>query len=260
MFSDHEQRFAFQEYIRERPAEPIDSNLNVVVRSVTPLGWSKSLIASLMAQTLRDLPEPNIFLQGCPLNNRKRAARTLSKIGGMYFLLLFSCLFLPRLLILFLLLLMGGNVHPNPCPMFCVRQLPLFFGAQLPLQLSPLKLSFWLHLGFSWPPQFTNTISSSPEPSSTNSSTVNNNQPLLHPPSIQLFPPFLLANLLSCLCPITNPLFNFFPISLHFQLFFHPLLPLLFTRSGFAKETQDQCFSQKWTSTATILSRIQEVL
>ena len=47
------------------------------------------------------------------LNDRTRVARSLFKIGLSF---LFSCLFLARLLIL--LLLMSGNVHSNPCPVF----------------------------------------------------------------------------------------------------------------------------------------------
>ena len=53
-----------------------------------------------------------IFLPCCPLNDRRRAAHSCFKIGRLFFLL-FPCLSLARLLI-FLLLLMNGNVHPNP--------------------------------------------------------------------------------------------------------------------------------------------------
>ena len=49
-----------------------------------------------------------------PLNDRRRVARSLFKIGLSS---LFSCLLLTRLLIL-LLLLMSGNVHPNSCSVF----------------------------------------------------------------------------------------------------------------------------------------------
>ena len=55
-----------------------------------------------------------IFLPCSPLNDRRRVARSLFKIGLCS---LFFCLSLARLLIL-LLLLMSGNVHPYPCPIF----------------------------------------------------------------------------------------------------------------------------------------------
>ena len=49
-----------------------------------------------------------------PLNDRRRVARSLFEICLSS---LFSCLSLARILIL-LLILMSGNVHPNPCPVF----------------------------------------------------------------------------------------------------------------------------------------------
>ena len=55
-----------------------------------------------------------IFLPCSPLNDRRRVARSLFKIGLSS---LFSYLSLAHLLIL-LLLLMSGNVHPYPCPVF----------------------------------------------------------------------------------------------------------------------------------------------
>ena len=64
---------------------------------------------------------PFIFSLCCPLNDRRRAAHSILKIGHLFslFLFHFSCpsLALLRLLIL-LLLLMSGNVHPNPGPIF----------------------------------------------------------------------------------------------------------------------------------------------
>ena len=55
-----------------------------------------------------------IFSPCSPLNDRRRVARSLFKIGLFS---LYSCLSLDCLLIL-LLLLMSGNVHPYPCPVF----------------------------------------------------------------------------------------------------------------------------------------------
>ena len=62
---------------------------------------------------------PFIFSLCCPLNDRRRAAHSIFKIGRLFLLFLLSCptLALLRLLIL-LLLLMSGNVHPNPGPIF----------------------------------------------------------------------------------------------------------------------------------------------
>ena len=59
-------------------------------------------------------PHTNHFSPCSPLNDRRRVARSLFKIGLSS---LFSCLSLARLLIL-LLLLMSGNVYPNSCPVF----------------------------------------------------------------------------------------------------------------------------------------------
>ena len=62
---------------------------------------------------------PVIFSLCCPLNDRRRAAHSIFKIGRLFSLSLLSCptLALLRLLIL-LLLLMSSNVHPNPGPIF----------------------------------------------------------------------------------------------------------------------------------------------
>ena len=57
---------------------------------------------------------PFIFSLCCPLNDRRRAAQSIYKIGRLLSLFLFSC---PTLALL-LLLLMSGNVHPNPGPIF----------------------------------------------------------------------------------------------------------------------------------------------
>ena len=90
----------------------------MVVRSPTPSGlggngsWS-----SQRSQLPRALPF--IFSLCCPLNDRRRAAHSFFKIGRLFSLSLFSCpsLALLRLLIL-LLLLISGSVHPNPGPIF----------------------------------------------------------------------------------------------------------------------------------------------
>ena len=101
-------------------AAPINSRLNVVVRSPTLFGLGQNgCWPSRGPQLPRALPF--IFSLCCPLNDRRRAAHSIFKIGRLFslFLFLFSCpsLALLRLLNL-LLLLMSGNVHPNPGPIF----------------------------------------------------------------------------------------------------------------------------------------------
>ena len=90
----------------------------MVVRSPTPFGLGRN--GCWPSRGFR-LPQalPFIFVLCFPLNNRSRAANSLFKIGRLFSLFLFSCpsLALLRLLIL-LLLLMSGNVHPNPGPIF----------------------------------------------------------------------------------------------------------------------------------------------
>ena len=62
---------------------------------------------------------PLYFLLCCSLIDRRRAAHSFLKIGCLFSFSLFSCLSPAcfRLLI-FLLLLMSGNVQPNPGPIF----------------------------------------------------------------------------------------------------------------------------------------------
>ena len=103
--------------IMQRSA-PINSRLNVVVRSLAPFGLGRNGCwpsrGSQLPWTLSF-----IFSLCCPLNDRKRVAHSFFKIDRLFSLFLFSCpsLALLRLLIL-LLLLMSGNVHPNPGPIF----------------------------------------------------------------------------------------------------------------------------------------------
>ena len=90
----------------------------MVVRSPTPFGFGRNgCWPSRGSQLPRALAF--IFLLCCPLNDRRRAAHSIYKIGRLFSLFLFSCptLALLRFLIL-VLLLISGNVHPNPGPMF----------------------------------------------------------------------------------------------------------------------------------------------
>ena len=77
--------------------------------------WSKWLLAFPRFPVTPGTPLTQTIFSPCsPLNDRRRVARSFFKIGLSS---LFSCLTLARLLIL-LLLLMSGNVHPNLCPVF----------------------------------------------------------------------------------------------------------------------------------------------
>ena len=98
-------------------AAPINSRLNVVVRSPTPFGLGQNGCWPFQkSQFPRALPF--IFSLCCPLNDRRRAAHSF-KISRLFSLFLFSCSSLALLcLLILLLLLMSGNVHPNPGPIF----------------------------------------------------------------------------------------------------------------------------------------------
>ena len=103
-----------------RRTAPINSRFNMVVQSPALFGLGQN---GCWPSQGSQLPQalPFIFLLCCPLNDRRRAAHSFFKIGHLFslFLFLFSCPSLALLchLILFLLL-MGGNVHPNPGPIF----------------------------------------------------------------------------------------------------------------------------------------------
>ena len=94
-------------------AAPINSCLNVVVRSSTPFGLGRNgCWPSRGSQLPRALPF--IFSLCCPLNDRSRAAHSIFKIGRLFSLSLFSSPSLARLCLPILLhLLMRGNVYPN---------------------------------------------------------------------------------------------------------------------------------------------------
>ena len=95
---------------------PINNCLNVVVRSPTPFGLGRNGCCPSRESQFSRAP-PFIFSLCCPLNDRRRAAHSFHKIGRLFSL--FSCLSLARLrLFILLLLLMSGNVHPNPGPIF----------------------------------------------------------------------------------------------------------------------------------------------
>ena len=114
---DRVECFAEVNSSEDRPTAPINSHLNVVVRSPTPLGLGRN---GCWPSRGSQLPQalPFIFSLCCPLNDRRRAAHSIYKIGRLFSLFLFSCPSLALLRLLILLLLMSGNVHPNPGPIF----------------------------------------------------------------------------------------------------------------------------------------------
>ena len=96
---------------------PINSRLNMVVRSPTPFGLGQNgCWSSRGSQLPRALPY--IFSLCCPLNDRRRAAHSIYKIGRLFSLFPFSFPTIAFLRLLIFLLLMSGNVHPNPGPIF----------------------------------------------------------------------------------------------------------------------------------------------
>ena len=168
---------------------PINSRLNVVVRSPTPFGLDQNgCWPSRGSQLPRALPF--IFLLCCPLNDRRRAAHSIYKIGRLFSLFLFSC---PTLALLrLLLLLMSGNVHPNPGPIFpcsvCAGNVT-WQGKSVQcctcfkwvhLRCSQLSLSNFRALGssHSWRcPRCRNTVTLSSDSSSMYTSTVQSGSP-----------------------------------------------------------------------------------
>ena len=83
-----------------------------------------------------------IFSSCCPLNDRRRAARSFSKIGRLSSPF---CLFHARLFLLILLVLMSSNVNPNPGPIYpcsvCAGILTWWDGS-----VQCCTCSKWVHL------------------------------------------------------------------------------------------------------------------
>ena len=172
---------------------PINSRLNVVVRSPNPFGLGRNgCWSSRGSQLPRALPY--IFSLCCPLNDRRRVAYSIYKFGRLFSPFPLSCLTLAllRLLILLLLLLMSGNVHPNPGPIFpcsvCAGNviwrsksvLCRTCSKWVHLRCSQLSLSKFRALGssHSWScPPCRNTVTPSSDSSDTHTSTVQSGTP-----------------------------------------------------------------------------------
>ena len=173
---------------------PINSRLNVVVRSPTLLGLGRNgCWLSRRSQLPRALPF--IFLLCCPLNDRRKAVHSFFKIGHLFSPFLFSCSSLALLYLLILLLfLISGNVHPNPGPIFpcsvCAGNVT-WWGKSVQcctcskwvhLRCSQLSLSKFRAPGssHSWSgPPSRNTVTPSSDSSDTYTSTVQSGPPLL---------------------------------------------------------------------------------
>ena len=97
---------------------PINSRLNVVVWSPAPFGLGRNGCWPFRRSQLpRALPF--IFSLCCPLNDRRRAAYSFFRVGRLFSLFVFSCPSLALLhLLILLLLLRSGGVHPSPAPIF----------------------------------------------------------------------------------------------------------------------------------------------
>ena len=210
---------------------------------------------------------PFIFSLCCPLNDRRRAAHSIFKIGRLFSLFLLSC---PTLA---LLLLMSGNVHSNPGPIFpcsvCAGKVTwrgksvqcCTCSKWVHLRCSQLSLSNFRALGssHSWScPTCRNTVTPpSSDSSDTYTSTVESGPPsanaalLPHPrlqtsyppsahlisPSSALPPPSLAPGCTSAPPASSPPLtlsgfFNsmlevFEPEALNYFTFFRPILSTL---------------------------------
>ena len=218
----------------------------MVVRSPTPFSLGRNgCWPSRGSQLPRALPF--IFLLCCRLNDRSRVAHSFFIIGRLFSLFLFSCpsLALLRLLIL-LLLLMSGNVHSNPGPIFpcsvCAGNVTwrgksvqsCTCSKWVHLRCSQLSLSEFRALGssHSWScAPCRNTVTLSSDSSDMYTFTVRCGPPLLmqhscptlvskplipHPSNLYLLPlashlrPLLLAVLLRLLPTLPLPLSGFF--------------------------------------------------
>ena len=152
---------------------------------------SKWLLAFLGSQLPWALPF--IFSLCRPLNNRSRAPHSFFKIGFLFSLFFFSHPSLALLhLLIFLFLLMSGNVHPNPDPIFpcsvCAENVTWWgksvqcctFSKSVHLRCSQLSLSKFRTLGssHSWScPPCHNTVTPSLDSSDMYASTIQSGLP-----------------------------------------------------------------------------------
>ena len=215
---------------------PINSLLNVVVRSPTPFGLGRN---GCWLSRGSQLPRALLFIFSlcCPLNDRRRAAHGFFKISRLFSLFLFSCptLALLRLLIL-LLLLMSGNVHPNPGPIFlcslCAGNVT-WWGKSVQC----CTCSKWVHLRCSQLSLQSQSSAKSLELTPcSNTVTPSSDSSDMYTSTVQSGPPLLMLHYCPTLIskPLVShpPILYFLPLPRHFRsLLLPPLLPL--TLSGF---------------------------
>ena len=148
------------------------------------------------------------------MNDRRRAAHSFFKICRLFSLFLFSCPSLARLhLLIHLLLLMSGNLHPNPGPIFpcyvCARNVTwrgksvqwCACSKWVHLRCSQISLSKFRALGssHSWScPPCRNTVTPSSDSSDMYTSTVQSGPP---PLLMQHSCPKLVSKPLIPICP-----------------------------------------------------------
>ena len=205
----------------------------MVVRSPTPFGLGRNgCWPSRGSQLPRALPY--IFSPCCPLNDRRRAAHSIYKIGRLFSLSPLSCPTLARLrLLILLLLLMSGNVHPNHGPIFpcsvCAENVTwrgksvqcCTCSKWVHLRCSQLSLSKFRALGSSHSWSYLpchNTVTPSSDSSDTYTSTVQSG-----PPQLMLHSRITLVSK----PPIPHlPILYLLPLPLHH----HPLLLVVLLR------------------------------
>ena len=227
--------------LRRHNSAPINSRLNVVVRSPTPFGLGRN---GCWPSRGSQLPQAlsYIFSLSCPLNDRRRAANSIYKIGRLFSLFPLSCSTLAFLR----LLLMSDNIHPNPGPIFpcsvCAGNVTWWGKSVLcctcskwvHLRCSQISLSKFRTLGsshsWSFPPVVTLCL-----PPRTPLRCI--------PPLYNLASPLLMLH--SRVTPVSKPpiphlpILYLLPLLLHHRplilaIFPHLLLPLLpLTLSGF---------------------------
>ena len=121
-----------------------------MVRSPTPFRLGRNGCWSYRGS---QLPQALSFIFSlcCPLNDCRRAAHSFFKIGRLFSLFLFSGLSFSRLrLLILLLLLMRGNVHPNPGFIFpCSVCAENVTWQSMSVQCS--TCSKWVHLRYNFP-------------------------------------------------------------------------------------------------------------
>ena len=192
----------------------------MVVRSPTPFGLGRN---GCWPSRGSQLPQalPFIFSLCCPLNDRRRAAHSIFKIGCLFSHFLFFC---PSLALLrLLLLLMSGNVHPNPGPIFpcsaCAGNVTwrgksvqcCTCSKWVHLRCSQLSLYNFRALSsfYSWScPLCGNTVTLFSDSSGMYTSTVESGPPLLmlhsRPPSTPNLLSLTCSLYISSLCPHTT--------------------------------------------------------